>query len=109
MSDMEYHKGKLRKAFNKEMSFEEGINILKEKYNIDDIDIDIGDEYIYSDKIHWINDTWYEVIEHKQFDPDNMLDYNILPNGDIEFVVSFYNGGCSFSEVLTDLIDSANK
>lgn len=109
MSDMEYHKGTLIKAFDENVSFEDGIQSLAKTYSIDDIDIDIEDEYLYSDTVHYINGEFYVIENHLKFDPDSMLDSSVNDDGSIEFLVSFYNGGTSLSEMLEDIISNAVK
>jgi len=44
MSDMEYHKGTLKKRFDKKISFEDGIKILQKEYNILDSDIELDNK-----------------------------------------------------------------
>lgn len=98
MSDTEYHKGKLKKCFNKEMSFEDGYKILQYNHEVEEVDFER--KYVISKSLYFINDTWYELYNHKSYDPDYISDWEILPNGHIEFMVSFYNGGACLSEVL---------
>lgn len=109
MSQSEYHTGKLVKAFQEPKSFEEGINILKEKYNIGDIDIEIEDKRVYSDIVHYINNEFYIIENHNEFEPDDMCDYTINPDGSIFFTVGFYNGGTCLSEVLSDIVYKVYK
>lgn len=109
MSNTEYHKGKLKKCFDEEMSFEDGINILKKQYPLKEYDFNIEDKYIDSDILHYINNTWYKVTDHKCFEPDYIDEFEINSDGEIEFMVGFYNGGTCLSEMLEQGMDRVIK
>ena len=51
-------------------------------------------EYIITD-----NDI-YEVVETKNFEYNDTFDASENPDGTISFVLSYYNGGCSFGEAI---------
>lgn len=109
MSNTEYHKGTLKKCFDGEMSFEDGIIILKEEYNLKHYDFNIEDKYIDSAVLHFINNTWYKVVNHKCFEPDYIDEFEINLDGEIEFMVGFYNGGTCLSEMLEQGISRVTK
>ena len=44
-------------------------------------------------------DEIYKIVD-KEFDPDNIQEMDIIDDNTINYMVSFYNGGGSFEEVL---------
>ena len=106
MSNMEYHKGTVRKRFEKQVSFAEGVKILKDEFHIEDIDIE--NEYMYSDLVHYINKEFYVIDNHSEFDPERLFDTTLNSDNTISFTVGFYNGGASLREVV-ELILKRNK
>jgi len=111
MSETECHQGVLRDITDVNISLEEHAKkILNDKgktelniYNDTWIDQFIEEQYREYDYII-INNKMYKFIKHQEFDPESINFSEKLGNGDIEFMVSFYNGGCSFDEALEELI-----
>jgi hypothetical protein len=105
MSETVHYKGKLTKIDGLDhLSFHESIQVLKNQYDIEDIDYE--DEYFYSTDIVMINDIFY-AMDRKEYDEcDDIIEASKTDNG-YEFELKFYNGGCSFREALTEAIDNA--
>lgn len=71
----------------------------------DDIQEYFTDKYYR--KAYVIDNMVYEV-ECKDFGEEDI--FTAVKNGDnIDFVVKFYNGGCSFDEALEQAIENLNK
>ena len=106
MSDMEYHKGTIKKRFTEKVSFNDGIEILKVEFSIDESDIEAEDERVYCDKVFFLNGEFYIFENHVQFDPDNLNMTTNNEDGSFDVMISFYNGGASLDEVVQDIIDN---
>ena len=111
MSRMEHHVGKAvevavdhkgLKAKAEHIRDTQGISIL------DDFDEEpewleiISKEYVYSD----VNDALYQLKDHTE-DEYGVNRIDILPNGEIDFVLSFYNGGACFTEAFESALKKA--
>jgi translation initiation factor 2 beta subunit (eIF-2beta)/eIF-5 len=115
MSDYEAHKGTLKptnltktevvrnyllnyNGFSK-YTIDNKERLIKGKFSESDINeyfYDLNDQYVC------INDKVYEVHD-ESFDYDN--DLYIMeekPDGSLEYLVRFYNGGCGFGEALEE-------
>lgn len=46
------------------------------------------------------DDNLYEVISKENFDSYNIFDIKKTEDGTFDFVLSYYNGGCSFDEAI---------
>jgi hypothetical protein len=115
MSDMEYHTGKIRKLprFNEteeewakricddhgwEDKYDQGwIETLREEgYDEDIIVVNINGNY----------EIW-ELVEHTDFDQDDMFQAKKNEDDTISFTMSFYNGGTCLSEMLEEAVKRA--
>ena len=119
MSCNEFHKGKLHKLTrgmpeteNKvvELAKEHDIQFEKDEDNywLDDVCWDIykksGIKYVVVNKDLYIIKDYFKARED-----DGIYEHNKNDDGDIEFMVEFYNGGTGFEEVVEDIIDSYEK
>lgn len=107
MSETEHYKGKLIKIDGLDgLSFSEAIEVLKEKYEIEESDYYEEDNYLESENLIYINNVFYEM-QRKQYDAyDDIIEAKKIDNG-YEFELRYYNGGCGFSEALEEAIDNA--
>lgn len=51
----------------------------------------------------------YEVIETEDFSYDDIFEASKNPDGTISFVLSYYNGGCSFSEAIQEALENMKE
>jgi len=108
MSDYETHKGKLIPT---ELTKEEVVKDfldnysgdwkwvlkLREEDKLSDEDID---EMFYDiEKYSEINGKIY-IIENERFRDDDLFQMKQNPDGSLEYLVRYYNGGCCFEEAL---------
>jgi len=114
MSDYEMHKGSLRPTdlVKDEMVYEylrnyNGNNkwILNDKKRVlDNKSLDEGaiNEYFYDiEEYTEINGKIYKIDENYCDDPDpDIFQMSENPDGSLDYLVRFYNGGCSFGEAL---------
>lgn len=104
MSQTETHVGKVRKMAIGEKEIEEYCFNFCFKNNIhlpkgyDNYAEFIEEEHYKTFK--FINNTLYWVIEDKNWGEEDPSTAKINENGDVEYVVQFYNGGASFEEAL---------
>ena len=113
MSQTEFHSGKLKKinmANYKNRGLEHQIPYLEGKGYIFE-DIEIVNNYFYSENVVKIEDTFYEIIDHyRALDEDQyIVESNDNKDGTISFMVQFYNGGCGFEEALEEAIQRKKK
>lgn len=115
MSYTELHTGTLHmlpiegeeqvKDFLKQKLIEKNPNKQEEYSKLDDWD-DIFDELFYADmngNFYWDRKTWkvWEILNHKEYSDEEYIDeWEKQPNGDIRFIVQFYNGGCCLDEAI---------
>ena len=119
MSCNEFHKGKLHKLTrgmpeteNKvvELAKEHDIQFEKDEDNywLDDVCWDIykksGIKYVVVNKDLYIIKDYFKARED-----DGIYEHNKNDDGDIEFMVEFYNGGTGFEEVVEDIVNSYEK
>lgn len=99
MSETEYHKGTLTLIEGlSNLDFESIIALLQKRgYSFEEIDID--DEYFYSKEVVRLNDDYYAIVD-KELDGSELSLITINGDGDIEYLISFYNGGASLEEAL---------
>lgn len=119
MSYNEFHKGKLHKLTrgmpeteNKvvELAKEHDIQFEKDEDNywLDDVCWDIyeksGVKYVVVNKDLYIIKDYFKARED-----NGIYEHNKNDDGDIEFMVEFYNGGTGFEEVVEDIVNSYEK
>jgi hypothetical protein len=107
MSDMEYKRGKLI-PLNHHLQLEEAIKVAM-------IYAGVYEKSTLSESWEeelWEHDLPLEVINGKlyqaqidDFDGEGLCDVEVLENGTIELMVSWYNGGGSFNEVIEGALD----
>lgn len=117
MSDYETRKGKCKEVMKHENeSYSDFCIRLIKTYSSKKDDISNFDEedlrwYIYDNDIAVLNKNYAYVIISED-DIDDYADiFNASKNedGTIDFLLKYYNGGCSFDEALTTAIDKMNK
>lgn len=105
MSEHVTYKGKLKEVFAEVESLNEKITNLFESKKIILSDDEKEDlicsfyEYDFYDSHVLLEDKLYEIIEKDELMND-LFQMNANDNGELEFVVSYYNGGCGFSEAI---------
>ena len=119
MSCNEFHKGKLRKLTRGMSETENKIKELAKQY---DVPVDEDEDN------YWLSDVCWDIYEKSGIkyvvvnkdlyiikdyftarEDDGIYEYNKNDDGDIEFMVEFYNGGTGFEEVVEDIVDSYEK
>jgi len=117
MSDYETRKGKCKKITKDENeSYSDFCTRIIKTYSSRSEDISNFDEedlrwYIYDNSIAVLNNNDAYVIIHEDSIDDYQDIYNASKNedGTIDFLLRYYNGGCSFDEALTTAIKNMNK
>ena len=119
MSCNEFHKGKLHKLTRcmsetknkvKELAkqYDVPVDEDEDNYQLSDVCWDIyeksGVKYVVVNKDLYIVKDYFTARED-----DGIYEYNKNADGDIEFMVEFYNGGTGFEEVVEDIINSYEK
>lgn len=116
MSYNEFHKGKLHKLTRGMSETENKVKELAKQYDVPfDEDEDLnsncwdiyqksGVRYIVINKDLYIVKDYFTAREE-----DGIYEHNKNDDGDIEFMVEFYNGGTGFEEVVEDIVDSYEK
>lgn len=118
MSEYESHKGKLKKVDFEDISLAkkcksileleevkvpEYYNLEKEEDCIECIQDNLDEEYVI------YNNDIFKVVEKSYVDPDNdIFEAEQNENGEIEFFVKYYNGGCGFSEAIETALSKIN-
>ena len=119
MSCNEFHKGKLHKLTRGMSETKNKVKELAKQYNVP-VDED-EDKY-------WLSDVCWDIYEQSGIkyvvvnkdlyfikdyftvrEDDGIYEYNKNDDGDIEFMVEFYNGGTGFEEVVEDIVNSYEK
>lgn len=112
MSSTVHYKGILKKVERLEgESLEEQCKRLLENKELpsyfDSYQEYLTDLFYKSMVIH--NDTIYKA-EKEEIDPDNdIFNATLKDNGEIEFEVRYYNGGCSFDEAIEEAFKNIDK
>ena len=119
MSCNEFHKGKLHKLTR---GMSETKNKVKELAKQYDVPVDEDEDN------YWLSDVCWDIYEKSGIkyvvvnkdlyiikdyftarEEDGIYEHNKNDDGDIEFMVEFYNGGTGFEEVVEDIVDSYEK
>ena len=119
MSYNEFHKGKLHKLT---IGMSETKNKVKELAKQYDVPVDEDEDNYWLSDVCWdiyeksgvkyvvVNKDLYIVKDYfTTREDDGIYEHNKNDDGDIEFMVEFYNGGTGFEEVVEDIVDSYEK
>lgn len=119
MSCNEFHKGKLHKLTR---GMSETKNKVKELAKQYDVPVDEDEDNYWLSDVCWdiyeksgikyvvINKDLYIIKDYfTAREDDGIYEYNKNADGDIEFMVEFYNGGIGFEEVVEDIVNSYEK
>lgn len=119
MSCNEFHKGKLHKLTR---GMSETKNKVKELAKQYDVPVDEDEDNYWLSDVCWdiyeksgikyvvINKDLYIIKDYFTVrEDDGIYEYNKNADGDIEFMVEFYNGGIGFEEVVEDIVNSYEK
>ena len=119
MSYNEFHKGKLHKLTRGMSETENKVKELAKQY---DVPVDEDEDNYWLSDVCWdiyeksgvkyvvVNKDLYIVKDYfTTREDDGIYEHNKNDDGDIEFMVEFYNGGTGFEEVVEDIIDSYEK
>ena len=114
MSCNEFHKGKLHKLTRDISETENKVIELAKQYDIPfDEDLSCMCRDIYQKtgvKYVIVNKDLYIVKEYfKASEDDGIYEHNKNADGDIEFMVEFYNGGAAFEEIVENIVNSYEK
>lgn len=119
MSCNEFHKGKLHKLTRGMSETENKVKELAKQY---DVPVDEDEDNYWLSDVCWdiyeksgikyvvINKDLYIIKDYfTAREDDGIYEYNKNTDGDIEFMVEFYNGGTGFEEVVEDIVNSYEK
>lgn len=115
MSQVETIKGKLRRVHNKEKApmidlMKMVLNEHNIKYDADDED-DIKDSFydkFYDDYVV-VGDDMYHVENRVDLREEDVFESFENEDGSIDFLVQYYNGGCSFGEAVEEALKKRKK
>lgn len=51
-----------------------------------------------------VNNNIYKIIQDKEIDDDDIFEAHINEFGQVEYLLSYYTGGCGFSEALEEAV-----
>ncbi|EQB4340395.1 hypothetical protein ACYJ2U_001711 [Clostridium botulinum] len=115
MSETVHYIGKLikLKRLSNETLEQQCEEVCKENnlYNLPDF-YGTWEEYLTSElyKKYYINKDDLYVIESEQVDPEyDIFNASMNDNGEIEFEVKYYNGGCRFDEALDEAMSNLKE
>ncbi|HCL4455055.1 hypothetical protein EJM73_08325 [Clostridium botulinum] len=115
MSEIVQYKGKLIKLekLNNETLEQQSERFCKENnlYELPDF-YDTWEEYLTGElyKRYYINNNNLYIIKSEQVDPEcDIFNASMNDNGEIEFEIKYYNGGCGFDEALDEAISNLKK
>lgn len=60
------------------------------------------EEYCYDNGLFWLGGDLWEVKEKNDFEYSDFINVSKKTDTELEFTASWYNGGCSFGEVVED-------
>ena len=119
MSYNEFHKGKLHKLTRGMSETENKVKELAKQY---DVPVDEDEDNYWLSDVCWdiyeksgvkyvvVNKDLYIVKDYfTTREDDGIYEHNKNDDGDIEFMVEFYNGGTGFEEVVEDIVNSYEK
>ena len=114
MSEQEAHAGKLKLVFTgtKEQIEEFCKSKIKCSFGFLDDDYDSYTEMFedeYYRKFVIINNSIYEIIEDTCLDYNEIFESSLNEDGTINYICSYYNGGCSFSEALEECLNNLKE
>jgi hypothetical protein len=93
---------KQQKNWQEKICTEHG-KTLKQKYHQCDDWLECIQETLYDDYVI-LHEMIFKVVKKEEFEAGDIYKASINKNGDLDFVLSFYNGGCCFSEALEEAI-----
>lgn len=115
MSQTETHVGKLEKI-NKDINrtVEEWCKDFFAERNINQLNSysDSWEEMFRDEcdgKYIICNDEVYKVVQNRELDGDDVYHASLNSDGTVSYVLSFYNGGCGFSEALEYALNKLSK
>lgn len=76
---------------------------------IDESDVLESWHNVYYEKYVICGNSVYEIIKKTEFDDGDIFEAHTNKQGEVEFVLSYYNGGCSFQEALEYALQKMNK
>ncbi len=114
MSETEQHTGKLVKVIPQEGEGTENLakRLVNEngyRYDVDYWECYLDCLYEEGYREYVIHNSCIYEVKCEDIDPCGDITLGkLLPNGDIDFTVRYYNGGCSFDEAVCGAIDKAH-
>jgi len=66
-------------------------------------------EIFYKEHGAMLDKVIYEIIQIKNYDGDDIFEATRQQDGSIDFVLQYYNGGCSFTEALGYAFEKMKK
>ena len=108
MSEVNTIKGKLREVYNKEKV--SVIELMKMILNENNIEYNVGDEDNIKDSFYdrfyddyvIVGDRMFHVESRKDLREEDIFEASRNSDGTYDFLVQFYNGGCSFGEAIEE-------
>lgn len=112
MSDVDTYRGKLTPIDLGEQTLDQWIQSRLDRTELKDYEfswLEALHEELYG-SYHYDREsgTLYEV-QRERFDPEGFVHSKRNADGTIDFLVSYYNGGASFGEVMDEVVDGGNS
>lgn len=64
--------------------------------------VEIDTHFVYNDEL-------YEIVEEEDLGDDDIFEATQNPDGTINFLVQYYNGGCGFHEAIEHALNKLNE
>jgi len=110
MSETEIIEGKLVKIdLEGKTKFEDIMELCKSK-GIEIEDIDFEEKYFYSDFLFEVGGEYFQLVDRVDHEiGDDILNVTKNEDGSYDFLVSYYSGGCSFSEAIKTALENLKE
>ncbi len=89
----------------KQLSFADKVAYVEKELGVK---YDADDKYYGTDYV-CANERIYHIIENKELDGEDICEGRLNQNGEIEFVLQFYNGGTCFGEMIEEAVEKAQN
>jgi hypothetical protein len=66
-------------------------------------------EYRYENGLFWLDGNLWQVKEKKEYDYSDFVNVSKKTDTELEFTASWYNGGCSFTEIVEEAFKKGAK
>lgn len=114
MSEQVTYKGKLKEIYEEIPNLDDKIIKL---FELDELALNENEKkdlesafyyYDFSDEYAILGDKLYKIVNKNEF-YDDIFQMSINDKDELEYLVSYYNGGCGFSEALENAYENMKK